>query len=257
MANSGLRPRCRRLVLLLFSWLLIVSMVGMVSGAEAQAMLEISARVVPYRTEFVSGDVRIPVLMGLGDSVLEERLNSWWEREITGFAEQIAAEGRAFDEELGEELRHWLPFAAAVDFRVGYLDERFLSIPIEYYYFTGGAHGFSYLESTNVDLLTGEELTLGDLFVAEYDYCEAIHEEVLSQMRANPSIYFDETMADSEVSPNHPFYLTPEGIVVYYGLYEVAPYSSGIPEFTIPYACVWGNLQPAIQAIAAGAQVIP
>ena len=35
-------------------------------------------------------------------------------------------------------------------------------------------------------------------------------------------------------NPEH-FYLKPAGLVVYFQQYEIAPYSSGIPEFTIPY----------------------
>ena len=35
-------------------------------------------------------------------------------------------------------------------------------------------------------------------------------------------------------SPDN-FYLTPEGIVIYFQQYDLAPYSNGIIEFTIPY----------------------
>ena len=31
------------------------------------------------------------------------------------------------------------------------------------------------------------------------------------------------------------FYLSKEGLVIYFGLYEIAPYVSGIRTFTIPY----------------------
>ena len=32
------------------------------------------------------------------------------------------------------------------------------------------------------------------------------------------------------------FYLTPEGIVIYYQQYDIAPYSSGITEFLLPFS---------------------
>jgi hypothetical protein len=34
------------------------------------------------------------------------------------------------------------------------------------------------------------------------------------------------------------FYLSPEGITIYYQQYDIAPYSSGIAEFTIPYSII-------------------
>jgi hypothetical protein len=39
------------------------------------------------------------------------------------------------------------------------------------------------------------------------------------------------------------FYLTPEEVVIYYQQYEIAPYSSGIQQFTIPFTR-GGAVQP-------------
>ncbi|GAG31008.1 unnamed protein product, partial [marine sediment metagenome] len=38
------------------------------------------------------------------------------------------------------------------------------------------------------------------------------------------------------ISEEQPFYLIEDGIVVYFGLYEIAPYTSGIRYFKIPYS---------------------
>ncbi|NMB46461.1 MAG: DUF3298 and DUF4163 domain-containing protein [Firmicutes bacterium] len=229
-----------------------MSSVGWGRELQAKPTLELKARTVSHETELVSGETKIPVIKGLEDSDLEKQLNERWARDISDFVDKVVVEAQAFADEFGEELSHWLPFEVAVDFQTGYLGERYVSIPIVYYSFTGGAHGFHYQLATNVDLHTGKDLTLQDLFTAGYDYRQAIRDEVLRQMQANPSIYFDEAMADSEIAPDHPFYLSAAGIVVYYGLYEVAPYCTGIPEFTIPFAYLWEGLQPAIQAIVTG-----
>lgn len=240
----------RKMSILLLSWLLIMTLMGLGKGVQANPGPAVRANTVSYETELVSGDVRIPVITGLEDLDLENYLNKRWNKDITGFVEGVRVEAQAFFEEYGEELSHWLPFEVGVDYRVTYLDEGFVSIPIVYYSYTGGAHGFSYQKSTNVDLHTSKDVGLQDLFVPGYDYCQAIEDEILRHMQADPTTYFDETMAESEITSDHGFYLTKEGIVVYYGLYEVAPYSSGIPEFTIPFACVWEGLQPDIQALA-------
>ncbi|MEA4987263.1 MAG: RsiV family protein, partial [Anaerovorax sp.] len=60
------------------------------------------------------------------------------------------------------------------------------------------------------------------------------------QIKKEPEIYFDdyETLVVETFNPKN-FYCTPEGVVVYYLQYDIAPYSSGIREFLIPYGdCV-------------------
>jgi len=51
------------------------------------------------------------------------------------------------------------------------------------------------------------------------------------------NIYFDdyEKNVANYFNPKS-FYLVPDGIVIYFQQYEIAPYASGIPQFTIPYS---------------------
>ncbi|NMB12561.1 MAG: DUF3298 and DUF4163 domain-containing protein [Firmicutes bacterium] len=249
MAGGGARFSSRRVSLLLVCWLLVTVFLGWEGRVHASG-LAVSTHALSYETELILGDVKIPVLSGLQDSGLEDRLNDRWNRGITGFVEGVLPQAQAFADEHDEELRHWLPFSVGVDYKVAYLDEGFVSIPIVYYSYTGGAHGFHYQESTNVNLQTGKDVIFQDLFVPGYDYSQTIEDEVLRQMQMDPLTYFDATMAESRITGDHPFYVTAQGIVVYYGLYEVAPYSSGIREFTIPFADIWEGLQPDIQALA-------
>ncbi|NLA59331.1 MAG: DUF3298 and DUF4163 domain-containing protein [Firmicutes bacterium] len=228
---------------------IVASLVQTPTHASLNRKAAVSAEVVSFETELVAGELKIPVITGLSDAELERTLNAQWEREIKGFVDVIRAEAEAFHKEMGEEVRHWLPFQAYVDFKIGYLDERFVSLPIVYYSYTGGAHGLSFQESANVDLAEGLNLTLEDLFVPGYDFCTVIQTEVKRQRAANADWYFDETMAETVILPHHPFYLTPQGVVVYFGLYEIAPYSTGIPEFVIPYDYLWDGLKPEIRAI--------
>ncbi|NLY52201.1 MAG: DUF3298 and DUF4163 domain-containing protein [Firmicutes bacterium] len=237
---------------LILLWLIAAMLAS--AGALAQAGpspgVVITPKMVSWETELLAGEVKIPVITGLSDAELENFLNFQWEREINSFVEGIRAEAEAFHRELGEEANHWLPFQAYVDFKIGYLDERFVSLPVVYYCYTGGAHGMSFQVSNNVDLAAGTRLNLEDLFLPGYDFCGVIAAEVNRQRAENPDYYFDETMAETVILPDHPFYLTSQGIVVYFGLYEIAPYSTGIPEFLIPYEYLWEGLKPEIQAIA-------
>ena len=43
--------------------------------------------------------------------------------------------------------------------------------------------------------------------------------------------------------------LEPNNLVIYFPLYEIAPYSSGIPQFRIPYTLLREYLKPSYQNI--------
>ena len=83
-------------------------------------------------------------------------------------------------------------------------------------------------------------MTLQDFFPRNFDYkidlTEQIIGQIAEQIAAGNDIYFDdyEENVIAEFNPQN-FYLTPEGLVIFYQQYAIAPYSSGIMEFTIPY----------------------
>ena len=86
-----------------------------------------------------------------------------------------------------------------VNNEVTYDRDNIISIVMTKYEFTGGAHGMTYLDAYNYNLLTG-----GD------EGFKAIIE-------------------------NQPFYIDEDGIVIYFGLYEIAPYYVGIPKFKLRF----------------------
>ena len=49
-------------------------------------------------------------------------------------------------------------------------------------------------------------------------------------------------MTYRSIGDNVQYYLTKDNIVIFYQLYELAPYSAGIPEFKIPYSVFGGNI---------------
>jgi hypothetical protein len=60
--------------------------------------------------------------------------------------------------------------------------------------------------------------------------------KIVAQIMESPDIYFDnyEELVEQTFNENS-FYFTPEGVVIYFQLYHIAPYSSGIREFLLPY----------------------
>lgn len=126
-------------------------------------------------------------------------------------------------------------YEAVGDYNVQYNKNNILSIPLTLYQFTGGAHGLTSINSYNYDLDKGKEIQLQDLFKENTKYKEVINKQIQQEIDKNKGIYFNGENGFKGISDNQKFYITDKGIVIYFTLYEIAPYSTGIPTFTITW----------------------
>jgi hypothetical protein len=94
----------------------------------------------------------------------------------------------------------------------------------------------TYIKPFTVNRKTGEFYnTLGSLFVDEEAGKKQITEKILSQIKANPDPYFPEaekTVKDK--NGNFNFYIEGDNLVVFFDLYDIAPYAAGIQYFKFP-----------------------
>lgn len=117
-----------------------------------------------------------------------------------------------------------------------------LSFYIDYYQFTGGAHGITIRKAYSVDKNSGKNLNLNGLFKKEYNYKQVIDEEIRKEINKNKENYFDNGNAFKGVDDKTKFYINDNNLVIYYEQYEIAPYAAGLPEFNIPLNKFNGNL---------------
>jgi hypothetical protein len=83
---------------------------------------------------------------------------------------------------------------------------------------------------------TERTVKLSELFRVQFGYRAYILKIVAEEIQKDPSIYFpDWEKLIVQTFNENSFYATNEGIVIYYQQYDIAPYSSGIREFLIPY----------------------
>ncbi|WP_296644353.1 DUF3298 and DUF4163 domain-containing protein [Romboutsia sp. 13368] len=118
---------------------------------------------------------------------------------------------------------------------VTYDRNNIISIVMTKYEFTGGAHGMTYLDTYNYNLLTGDRLTLGDMFKPEVDYKEVVNKFIIEEINNNPEIYFKGDEGFKGIRENQDFYIDEDGVVIYFGLYEITPYYVGIPKFKLKF----------------------
>ena len=120
-----------------------------------------------------------------------------------------------------------------------YMDGRYLSFVQQNNDYSGGAHGMPYWIAYTFDLETGNELMLSDI-VADDDVAlkEVVTRYFTEIYNKTPDEYWDDAVeiVNENASLQSPFYLSDEGIVFYYGVYELAPYAGGFKEVVIPYS---------------------
>lgn len=120
------------------------------------------------------------------------------------------------------------------NFVITYNRLNYLSLYTDEYTFTGGAHGNTVRTSQVWNLSFCTMMKLNDFFHCNPYFLIDVLKQINEQIAKEPDIYFDNTcnlVLDTFNAES--FYLTPNGIVIYFQQYDIAPYASGIREFTI------------------------
>lgn len=130
------------------------------------------------------------------------------------------------------------PYEMIVTITITLQIEQIASFYQQEYLYTGGANGNTTRMSQTVNTLTGEILKLCDFF-QNTENCETcIKNNIIKQIKTSHDLsnYFDnyQSLVEETFNPQN-FYLTSEGVVVFFALYDIAPHSTGIPTFLIPY----------------------
>ena len=132
---------------------------------------------------------------------------------------------------MGEDF---LPYGESMSYRISLQTEDLASIVRSYYAnsVTGAAHPSNFQFSETFDLTTGEKLTLDDCFTdAAAGRTRVL--DLLAQ-KGGDAGYSRESL-EAELNDAY-FYLSDEGMVIYYQPDTLAPYAAGLLEFTLPYA---------------------
>jgi Protein of unknown function (DUF3298). len=131
-------------------------------------------------------------------------------------------------------------FEAYVNYEVTYNQNCALSLYFDQYEYSGGAHGLTERESDNWDLQRSRRMEMADYYPNQSNYKDIVMQEIIDQIKtqiaSGDAMYFDdyEKLVRDTFKPKN-FYLSPEGLVIYFQQYDIAPYAAGIPTFTIPY----------------------
>jgi len=113
------------------------------------------------------------------------------------------------------------------------------------FYNNGAAHPGDFSHTINYDLGTGRELALGDLFISGSNYLDAISNYCLTELRKQPySDSFTTSGADPTLENYRNWNITPDGLMITFDTYQVAPGAAGPQIVVVPYVQLQGLIDP-------------
>jgi hypothetical protein len=104
------------------------------------------------------------------------------------------------------------------------------------FYTNGAAHPGDFSHTINYDLGSGSELTLGDLFLSGSNYLETISNYCITELGKQP--FFDGPFtngADPTLENYRNWNITPDGLMITFDTYQVAPGAAGPQIVLVPY----------------------
>ncbi|BDQ04412.1 DUF3298 and DUF4163 domain-containing protein [Ignavibacterium sp.] len=209
--------------------LLIIILVIATSAKAEVDSLTIIKKEFYQATEDTSAYVKIsyPQISGLGNSEVQGKINSFLETEFmqakSWFDDFVA------DTDYTSEFPPDWVFSFETDFRVTFNSKDFISVVLDYYEFTGGAHGNYYSIGYNIRTSDGKVFGISDILKpnslqALSEFCA---EEIMNMFDANSlneaGLFEDEL----NISEDQDFYIIPNALVIQFDPYEVAPYAMG------------------------------
>jgi len=113
------------------------------------------------------------------------------------------------------------------------------------FYNNGAAHPGDFSHTVNYDLGAGHELDLSDLFLSGSNYLEVISNYCLEELRKKP---YSDSFTTSGAEPTFENYrnwnITPEGLMITFDTYQVAPGAAGPQIILVPYEQLVSVIDP-------------
>lgn len=158
-----------------------------------------------------------PLVSGLKNTISQQKIN----QTIMTNLNQLLKE-RDFHEPSLVELQGW--------FEVKTNQRGVLSIALYVYSYTGGAHGMTKIRTLTFDTTTGKLYPLNELFKSNSNYQEALLNMIKIQVKTRDIPVISEPIT---FPGNDNFYIADKSLIIYYQLYDLAPYYYGITYFPI------------------------
>lgn len=138
-----------------------------------------------------------------------------------------------------------LPYRLSVEYEITVCSATAISVVFRETRHTGESHDSIAQRTYNFSVTSNSALRLSGIFSSGFSGSqEKIYDAILSEIRTNTSAYY----ADYEnlvyfFDLEDRWYFSENGLVIYFNPFELASYSAGILQFTIPYSDLTGLLK--------------
>lgn len=198
-----------------------------------------------YETDFASVKAEIISFSGFKNEEFEKSINS----EIAG---NIESDIVAFDMEAQENkdnVRMGNKCVLEIDWEEKYNNNDFISVVEEKYVYTGGAHGSTVRIPKNIDIATGKEIKLSDLFT-DTGYENTLNRMINELVTENSEEYKD-LWAKPEIKQSHQtdFYINDNKLVIFFQPYDLSYYARGFVEFPLDLGELSGYMKEEYRRI--------
>lgn len=212
-------------------------------------VLALPGKSVPIEVEKLKGelpyikfDISIPYINDKSNQIYTS-INETIKKDIIDWKSDLVDLAKRDEIDAKEKGLEFRQYDLVSTYSMGINNKDILSLYIDNFQYTGGAHGITTRNTYTYDLVSGNRLNLTDLFKDSYDYKTPINKFIGEEIAKNPEYYFKSGKNFAGIKNKQDYYVSDEGIVIVFQLYEIAPYASGIREFTIPFSLVKDGLK--------------
>lgn len=125
-------------------------------------------------------------------------------------------------------------FELVLQTNITYNQDQYVSLYQDRYVFQGGAHGNTIRTSQNWDLQMCKQIPLHCFYPGNPYFILDILKQIIKQIKPQEEYYFEDycCLVIQTFNPES-YYMVQDGLMIYFEQYDIAPYSTGIPEFLI------------------------
>ena len=184
----------------------------------------IDMQTIIQNNKYLNSILNIPIII-TNNKRIDKDINDKVRQDIMSYYTKVEKEGKEF---LIYPIQN--KFIINVDFKINKNTPYILSLATHNYSYNGGAHGYYEEVSYNIDMKNGSILKFKELFKENSDYISIISNQIRNQIKENKEYQGYEFEQISEIQK---FYIINDKLIIYFDLYEIAPYVAGIPKFEI------------------------
>lgn len=151
---------------------------------------------------------------------------------IEDAVKRFNSEFKTFKTDFPDSSQKWEAF---IDGEVTYRSSDIISIAINTYLDTGGAHGNTNVKFFNFNPQTGELISKADIISNFEKLSEVIELKLNEHSKSNSDDPMEDFFFGNDFQLPESIGFSDEGLIILYNPYEIASYSQGIIEFTIPF----------------------